>query len=163
MEGNNNNNDENDGDQQQVGVDEADADADNAAVRIRQQKRRDKLNSVLERNNHFPSRQRLKIDELVEEFLDHLENDIHDMICDQEYENYQGLDSERDTEAEVETALRFFPDLLTRKKELVWGLNEGWIDADDDEGDYPVQCLLPMRDSHGYYECNVKAFTCLRD
>jgi hypothetical protein len=39
------------------------------------------------------------------------------LLCDDEFEvNYCGLDSDRDTEKEVdETALRLFPDVLTSK------------------------------------------------
>jgi len=41
------------------------------------------------------------------------------MICDQNGgENYCGLDSDRDTVAEVETALRFFPEVLSQKNPL---------------------------------------------
>jgi hypothetical protein len=38
-----------------------------------------------------------------------LGNDVHELLCNNDAENYRGLDSDRDTEAEVETAIRFFP------------------------------------------------------
>ena len=63
----------------------------------------------------FPLRQRNRIDELVEECIEKLGNDIHSMLCDQNSgEDYRGLDSDRDTEAEVETALRHFPEVVSR-------------------------------------------------
>jgi len=46
-------------------------------------RRRRTLQSVLDRQDEFPSRQRNKIDALVEEFLTDLGDDIHDMLCDE--------------------------------------------------------------------------------
>jgi hypothetical protein len=43
------------------------------------------------------------------------EDDIHDHICSNYEDDYHGLDSDRDTEAEVETAIRFFHEVLSRK------------------------------------------------
>jgi len=73
-----------------------------------------KLISVLEKKDKFSFRTRNKTDELVENFLENLEDDIHEMLCDNDVmgedgRDYGGLDSGRDTEAEVETAIRFFP------------------------------------------------------
>ncbi|MGK3741552.1 MAG: hypothetical protein ACI90V_008405 [Bacillariaceae sp.] len=52
------------------------------------------------------------------------------MLCDDniEADNYHGLDSDRDTEEEVEATLRFFPAVLTRI----------YADAEDS---YPIQFL----------------------
>jgi hypothetical protein len=52
-------------------------------------------------------------------------------------DNYRGSDSDRDTEEEVETAIRFFPEILRRTKEV--GVQR---DAEDDGVIlYPVQLL----------------------
>lgn len=56
-----------------------------------------KINSVLELKEVFTLRNgKRKIDELIEIFLENLEDDIHDMLCDHKGvdENYRGLDSE---------------------------------------------------------------------
>jgi hypothetical protein len=76
-----------------------------------------KMNSVLERKGKFPLRNRIKIDLLIKHFLENLEDDVYNMIFDSDIHeyHYDGLDSERDTEEEVETAIRFFPELLSRK------------------------------------------------
>jgi hypothetical protein len=52
-------------------------------------------------------------------FLEQLEDDIHGMLCSKhiEYENeheYFGLDSDRDTEEEVEAAIRLIPNVLSK-------------------------------------------------
>ena len=104
------------------------------------------------RQEQLPLQQRTKVDVLVEQFQRHVSNDIHKMIVDQRDDNegYQGLDIRRDTHAEVETALRIYPDVITRQKDTRWNSDdEEWIDVDD--GDYPIQCLTIQ-----YYEndCN---------
>ena len=83
----------------------------------------DKLIPILQRKGEFSLRSRNKINELARAFLENLGNDIHDMLCDDdvEAEFLIGLDSDRDTEAEVETALRFFPELLSRRKKATHG------------------------------------------
>jgi len=69
------------------------------------------------------------------------------MICDNndgdDDANYRGLDSSRDTEAQVETALRFFPEVISQPC---------WEDGDEDEGEdededeeYPIQRLCNNR------------------
>ena len=121
--------------------DEDEDDGNNA----RRTTRRLKLMSVLERQETYSFRTRNKIDILTEEFLDKIVNDIHAMICDLKVgtEDYQGLDSDRDTEAEVETTVRFFPEVLTRRKEMVWDCyNEhGEFEEDVVEGFYPFQLV----------------------
>jgi len=76
-----------------------------------------KLTSLFERKNELPLRTRNKFD-LVLELLTKTKDDIHDMICDTNIgdanANYGGLDSSRDTEAEVETAIRFFPEVISQ-------------------------------------------------
>ena len=55
------------------------------------------------------------MDKPIKLFLKDLCRDIGDMLCDQSYDEdkYRGLDSSRDTEEEVITAIRFFPETLT--------------------------------------------------
>ena len=75
-----------------------------------------KIVEIIARNEEFPTRQREeKIPQLATDFLSGLKQDIHQMITDlRTGDDYRGLDSNRDTEAEVETALRFFPKNLSR-------------------------------------------------
>ena len=88
------------------------------------------INKVLEKKELFSVQTRNLIDELIEDFLYRIKNDIHAMICDNSiddaYDDYRGLDSDRDTEEEVETTLRCFPELLSGIKE---------------DGKYPIECL----------------------
>lgn len=119
-------------------------DATNNEDHRRRRWNKQKLNSALDLQDSFPLRQRNKIDDLMEEFLTNLKKDIHDMICDQEHgDDYHGLDADRDTEAEVELALRFFPENLSKRKENVWDYDEGdWVNADEDhKGEFPIQCI----------------------
>ncbi|OEU12758.1 hypothetical protein FRACYDRAFT_244031 [Fragilariopsis cylindrus CCMP1102] len=102
-----------------------------------------KMILVLEQKETFPFQTRNKTDELVANFLENLEDDIHDMLCDNYTEagNYRGLDSDRDTEAEVEAIVRFFPAVLTRSE----------------EDEYPIQILAVAHNEDGDWQCNVKA------
>ena len=110
------------------------------------EERRLELISLLQRKGKFHARARNKIDELVEEFLTKTKDDIHDMLCDNsvEADDYGGLDSNRDTEDEVETAIRFFPDVLTRKG----GHNNSY---------FPIQLLSFAQKVRGSWLCSVKA------
>ncbi|OEU11652.1 hypothetical protein FRACYDRAFT_244770 [Fragilariopsis cylindrus CCMP1102] len=111
-----------------------------------------KIDSVLARKGKFPLRNRKKINVLIEEFLVKLEDDIHDMFFENELDEadiYVGLDSDRDTEDEVETAIRFFPEVLSRGKPF---FPEGILY-------YPIQELAVANDAHnddGIWQCNVK-------
>jgi len=65
-------------------------------------------------------------------------------LCDvNSGEEYRGLDSNRDTEAEVETAVRFFPNVLSREG--------GRYNR------YPVIYLTFMIDNNDDYVCNARA------
>eukprot|EP00751_Fragilariopsis_kerguelensis_P013342 CAMPEP_0170760910 /NCGR_PEP_ID=MMETSP0733-20121128/1846_1 /TAXON_ID=186038 /ORGANISM="Fragilariopsis kerguelensis, Strain L26-C5" /LENGTH=140 /DNA_ID=CAMNT_0011100771 /DNA_START=35 /DNA_END=457 /DNA_ORIENTATION=- len=99
-----------------------------------------KLTSLLKRKKELPLRTRNTLNGLVKELLSRTKDEIHEMLCDQNEENYQGLDSDRDTEAEVETALRFFPEVISLRTE-----NSG--------NEYPIQRLCRFSN----YKCNVKA------
>jgi hypothetical protein len=100
---------DNEEDQQEI------AEQERIAAAATSKRRHLKINSVLERKEKFPLRNRNKIDVLIKEFLKNLGNDIHELLCDIDVENYDGLDSDRDSEEEVETALRIFPKVLSRK------------------------------------------------
>jgi hypothetical protein len=104
-------------------------------------RRRLRLISVLEGCDEFPFRTRNKTNELVDIFLEEFGDDIHDHLCITDAEDYRGLDSDRDTEEEVEAIVRFFPEALTRRKEAL----------------YPIQLLAFVRDEDGGWQCNVKA------
>jgi hypothetical protein len=106
-----------------------------------------KLIIVLQRKREFTNRTRNKTDELVATFLQHLEDDLYDMLCESNMDNeyHLGLDIDRDTETEIETAIRFFPNVLSRRKELssetTWDAEEGeWVEAERDLL-YPIHYL----------------------
>jgi hypothetical protein len=146
---------ENDVDQheQHQGDAEAEAEAQRVVADTDAKRQRHlKIMSVLGEKEDFSFRTRNKMDVLVEEFLFKLENDIHDMFCVHEdaaidADIYLGLDSERDTEKEVETTVRFFPDVLTRRKEIKRSY-------------YPIQYLVEYADNVDediHLMCNTKA------
>ena len=127
--------------------------ADNVRRKNRSLRERRKLASILDDTNYrrFPLRQRNKINELVDAFHSKLGDDIHAMCTDQRAgESYKGLDSEKDTEPEVETALRFYPNTL-RKRKARQGIRV-------DTNLYPIQCLTEMYNLLDGIVCqNVKA------
>ena len=88
-----------------------------AAAAARRAKRR-RLISVLVEFDEIPSRSRNKTNGLVDHFLTELGDDVHMMLCAKkshpDFDNHRGLDSDRDTEAEVEAIIRFFPHALSR-------------------------------------------------
>ena len=100
---------------------------------------------------------------MVAEVLEKAEDDAHTMICDQNAgDNYQGLDMNRDTVKEVETILRIFPNLLSKRKEkkrkeTKWDNEEGeWIAAEDGKGYYQIQCVQFTIGTDAC-RCNLKA------
>lgn len=103
------------------------------------EKRKSHIITILEKRNSYCLRTRNKIDILAENFLQLLEDDIHDMICDNNHYTdyiYDGLHSDRDTEPEVESTLRLFPEILVKTKLVKW--------VDEDGGQqrqeyYPIQ------------------------
>ncbi|OEU21478.1 hypothetical protein FRACYDRAFT_235104 [Fragilariopsis cylindrus CCMP1102] len=163
IDNDNNNND--DVEEQQLQHEEAATDQEQE--RIVTTSRHLKINSVLKRKETFPLRTRNKVDVLVQEFLNKLEDDIHDMLCDNgEYDDeYRGLDCNRDTEEEVEAIVLLFPDVLTRKNQIREYQDVDAYDYDEDEEDpfdvrefYPIQSLAVK--CVGFYKdfvSNVKA------
>ena len=167
-----NNDDDNDGDDDDASVDDvddgddtrSDQDDDDAILTNntrRQQQRLAVIETIL-RKDYLPIQQRTTIDELVEDFDTKLQKDVHEMITDQDGANYQGLDSNYNTDDEVETILRIFPDLINKRKETKFDIFDNvWdeIDDDDDEdgGNYPIQCLTIMRDENGIAISNLMA------
>ncbi|MGK3747418.1 MAG: hypothetical protein ACI90V_014282 [Bacillariaceae sp.] len=114
-----------------------------SAAAAAKRRRHLKISSVLERKEEFPLRNRKKIDVLIKEFLENLGDDIHDMLCENDLRNYDGLDSDRDTEEEVETAIQFFPEVLSKKG--------------GDRNNYPIQYLVVLFRDDFYWGSNLKA------
>ena len=73
--------------------------------------------SILQDRLECPCHSRTQIVELARQFVDGVGDDINNMITATHTidNSYQGLSSDRDTEQEVETALRFYPESLIRK------------------------------------------------
>ena len=84
--------------------------------------------------------------QFAKKFIRNVKNDIFKTFTDTrtEEEGYNGLDSDRDTEDEVEAAIRCCPEVLARKAER-YG--------------YPIKCLTIMRgnNSASSYFINTKA------
>jgi len=109
-----------------------------------------KIIFILKNMKEFSLRTRYKIDHLVKKFLTQIEDDIHDMLWANNIGgtgNYRGLDSNRDTEEEVEAIVRFFPDVLTRKVD-----EEGYFH-------YPLKLLTSTRNKYGIWSYDVKAIS----
>ena len=127
-----------------------------AAAKTARRAIRMKLISVLQQNEEFSFRARNKIDEQAETFLQNLGDDIHDMFCNNtrraDDEEYRGLDSGRDTEEEVETAIRFFPEVLSRRKEILYN------DVRDNGEDYDVDEQYTVYEDF-FYPIQLVAFT----
>jgi hypothetical protein len=131
-----------------------------AQRKIAASERLQKLILVLKKKEKLPSETGNEIDGLVEEFLDKVEINILNLLCsdgDPDSEDYRGLDSDRDTAQEVETAIRFFPDILSRRIEYY---NEGY----DRNYLYPIHFMAfawnpEEEEEEGEetcYRCNVK-------
>ena len=126
----------------------------------------DKLITVLQQKKEVPLRTSSKINESACQFLQKLGNDVHAMICEilcdnaTDPETYSGLDSDRDTEAEVETILGFFPEVLARRRVRVRDADEDAHDDadDDDEVVYPIHCLSHVS-GLCIHLCNLKAIS----
>ena len=87
-----------------------------------------------------------------------IEDDVHNMICDQNVNDYKGLERDCRTFTKIETAIRFFPNALSIGKEVTWGSPwQGCFDADC-RGHYPIQCLPRMYGTGGNI-LNVKAIS----
>jgi hypothetical protein len=118
-----------------------------AQRKIAASERLQKLILVLKKKEKLPSETGNEIDGLVEEFLDKVETNIRNLLCskgDPETGYYHGLDSNRDTKEEVETAIRFFPDVLSHRREYYDGEM------------YPIQLMAFAWNEEGCYGCNVK-------
>lgn len=91
--------------------------------------------SILKRQSEFPPFIQEAIDEWKEEdagsFVTKIENKVLNLLKYNQYYGFdptRGLNSDRDTEAQVELAIRFFPDLLSSKKgfyPIIWQLRSG--------------------------------------
>ena len=89
--------------------------------------------TLLQNRFNLPSRLRDRtMVRFAQQFIANVKEDIHKTITDTRMvdEGYDGLDSEKDTEEEVETAIRCCPENLTRRDERF--------------GCYPIKCLTLM-------------------
>ncbi|OEU11202.1 hypothetical protein FRACYDRAFT_270936, partial [Fragilariopsis cylindrus CCMP1102] len=87
---------------------------------------------------------------------EHIDNEVDEDQLEADAAEAAGLDSDRDTEQEVETAIRLFPEVLTTKKIIVWH------DDYDEliESFYPVQLLaFSHRGEPRSRRCNLKAIS----
>jgi hypothetical protein len=144
MENNNEHDDDGGGGEQEAQAEQHIAQQRQRQRKQERQRKFKKVNSILEKHGKFPVQNRNSIDELVDRFLEQVGNSVHDLLCsnDADADNYRGLDSDRDTEDEVETAVRFFPDVLSRRA--------GHFD------EYPIQLMHCLYGASGY-RCNLKA------
>jgi hypothetical protein len=142
----NSDSDINDHQLQEEDVEEEEEDEETAAAAAAAaDKRLLELISLLQRKKTYSTRIRNKIDDLVEPFLTAIKDDIHNMICydDPERNFYGGLDSDIDTEDEIEATARIFPDVLLRKTNYIVGRFPY----------YPIQMILSLN----CHQCNLKA------
>ena len=161
IDNDNDNNNNNNNEEEQLQHEEA---AAAEQERIVTTSRHLEINSVLKRKKTFPLRTRNKVDVLVQEFLDKLKDDIHDMLYHGDYDDeYRGLDCNRDTEEEVEAIVLLFPDVLTRRKQIheIRDVDE-YDSEDEDPFDvrefYPIQSLaVKCIGFHDDFVSNVKA------
>ncbi|OEU07105.1 hypothetical protein FRACYDRAFT_251839 [Fragilariopsis cylindrus CCMP1102] len=140
------NNDDNDGGEQEAQAEQIARSQHQRQRKQERQRKFKKVNSILKKHGKFPVQNRNSIDELVDRFLEEVEDSVHDLLCNNhvDADNYRGLDSDRDTEAEVETAIRCFPDVLSRR--------------DDRFDEYPIRILHCLRLHTGADRiCNLKA------
>ena len=159
------NDDDNDDNEVDVDGDTGSDQADDDAILTNYTRRRQQRLAVIEallRKDYLPVQQHTTIDDLVEDFDTKLQEDVHEMITDQDGDNYSGLNSNYNTHDEVETILRIFPDLIKKRKKTKWDfISDVWVDVDnDDEGDYPIQCLTirrVMQDDQGLEVFNLMA------
>ena len=102
--------------------------------------------TLLQKRLNLPSRLRDRtMVQFAQQFITNVKEDIYSMCTDMRTveQGYDGLDSDRDTEDEVATAIRCCPEVLTRRDDL-FGL-------------YPIQCLTSMQSEDNKFVCNVKA------
>ena len=93
--------------------------------------------AILERKEEFPGKLRPVIEKFKENepepFLRKLERKFLDLLCENYYgviSETKGLNSDRDTEAEVELAIRFFPNVLSKRdrygKSIIYRQLKSW-------------------------------------
>jgi hypothetical protein len=139
---------EDDDDQSLTDIDDDEDDDDDEETTADNDQRCLNLISLLQKKKEYPKRSRNKINRLTREFLQKLGNDVHDMLCDNiDDATYRGLDSDRDTEEEVEAIIRVFPNVLSK------------VD-DDRDNRLPIQHLAYIYEGtpHGNIsKCNLYA------
>lgn len=85
-------------------------------------------------------------------FLTKIEIAVHDVVCNNDFNNYRGLNINRDTKEEVEFTLRFFPNVLLQK--------EQHEDIAESDREYPISLLAWLNDDcddSATYHCNPHA------
>ena len=103
--------------------------------------------TILLNRLQFPSPQRDRsIVRFAQQFIANVKEDIYETLTDMRLveDGYDGFDSEKDTEEEVETAIRSCPEVLTRRDE-------------HSIGRLPIQCLTLMHGDNNLLVCNVNA------
>jgi len=111
------------------------------------------MSSLLAIYGQLPILVREKIDEQVDNVLVHTKATVRLLITDMNYtsDTYQGLDGDRDAQDEVETAVRFFPGILSKKCMI-------YNEYDDDvERIYPILKIAKPFSIDGCSRCNIKA------
>ena len=133
------------------GDDDDDDDDDDEQLSV--EEKRAKMASLLELYAQLPVLVRQQIDEQVDNALIHTKRTVQLLITDNNYtsDNYQGLDGDRDTQDEVETAVRFFPGVLSTKDSYID------IDGEFSEGVYPIVKIARPFSLDGCCLCNIKA------
>jgi hypothetical protein len=109
-----NNNQDNYDDDGGGGTEQAERIARHQQEQERQRKLKNVI-SILEQRDGFPALNRNDIDDLVDGFLEQFGNFVHDLLCSNNTASYKGLDCDIDTEKEIETTLRLFPEVLSRR------------------------------------------------
>ena len=123
----------------------------NSAVRTKRndQQQESKMEAIIARKRELPEKIRTSVDEAVRDnlrsldFLSKIENKLIQLLWENwniqgEIDESKGLNRDRDTEAQVEAAIRFFPKVLsTKHKDHI----------------YPIWAQIATRDN----KCNLKA------
>ena len=147
IDGANNNNNEDEDDNDGHGGDDDDEDEDEDIFDPAEMEQIcTEAMTLLQNRLNFPSKLRDRtIVRFAQQFINNVKEDIHETITDTRTvdEGYDGLDSDRDSEEEVATAIRCCPEVLTRR--------------DDRFGWYPIQCSMCMIDEGNKVVCNLKA------
>ena len=73
------------------------------------------LSRIMGRSEQFPVKFRNGMEGLIMELLVTLEELAHNLLCDNNGNDYKGLDINRDTEEQVEALYKVFPNALSKR------------------------------------------------